>query len=84
MYGINYKIMIENQDNSLKVIADPINSVPKLATNVNFTKLQNGNIIISFFTKTFPEASSVLIETIIVDKDHAKEILNILEKVINN
>lgn len=58
-------------------------SVPKFSTAVNFNKLDNGNIVISFFSQTFPTAPVVLIETLIVDEKHAEEIVKILQEVID-
>ncbi|MBI2410750.1 MAG: hypothetical protein HYV32_02575 [Candidatus Kerfeldbacteria bacterium] len=69
--------------NQEALLAQPMSSVPKFATNVNFNKLTNGSIIISFFTQAFPDAPAVLIETIIVDEQHAKDIVKILQEVID-
>ncbi|OGY84320.1 MAG: hypothetical protein A3F54_03980 [Candidatus Kerfeldbacteria bacterium RIFCSPHIGHO2_12_FULL_48_17] len=75
-----------NQQDSTKkqeiLLGQPISSIPKFSTSVNFNKLDNGNIIISFFTQTFRTAPAVLIETIIVDQKHAEAIVKTLGEII--
>lgn len=73
----------ESANQQQAVLSQPMSSVPKFATAVNFNKLDNGSIIISFFSQTIPNAPIALIETIIVDENHAKEIVKILQEVID-
>ncbi|NBX49457.1 hypothetical protein EBT25_05835 [bacterium] len=65
------------------IIGAPEKSIPKFATGVNFSKLENGNIILAFLNKSSPDSPAVLIESVIVDEDHARKILEVLTKVLN-
>ena len=65
------------------LISDAEKSIPKFATVVNFNKLGNGNIIISFLAQHIQNIPPVLIETIMVDQDHAKKIMEVLGEVID-
>ncbi len=73
----------EEKTEQIAMLGQPMSAVPKLTTIVNFNKLDNGYIIISFFSQTTPNVSSTLIETIIVDENHAKEIVKLLQEVID-
>jgi hypothetical protein len=80
------------ESTKMKIIASPDKSVAKFATNVNFAKLENNDIVITFLSRyASPESdtdsdngSAVLIETIMVDAQHAQKIAETLQKVINS
>lgn len=67
---------------TIDVIANPQNAIPKFSTNVNFNKLPNGDVIMAFMTVPSEGASAVLIETVIVDNDHAGRIAEVLKRVL--
>ncbi|MBI2120564.1 MAG: hypothetical protein HYT94_02995 [Parcubacteria group bacterium] len=73
---------------AVPIISDPARSVPKYSTQVTFAKLQNGDIIMRFLSRTGEEnqdkTPAVLIETIMVDETHAKEILKVLGDILQS
>ncbi len=68
----------------MELISAPENTVPKYATNVNFNKLKNGDIIMTFVSRLGESGPATVIETVIVDEDHAKKIVEILDSVLKN
>jgi hypothetical protein len=72
---------MEEKD-KFEVIGNPENSVPKYATNANFRQLANGDIVISFVSKSSDQDQGVLIETVIIDEPHAREIAEILTSML--
>ena len=66
-----------------EIIGDPENSIPKFSNMINFKKLENGSIVMIFFTRQSLNTSPVIIETIIVDENHAKQIVDVLKKTID-
>lgn len=66
------------------LLAKKSSAIPKLTTLVNFNKLDDGYIIISFFNSIdgFTKQKA-LIETILVDESHAQKIVNTLQEVID-
>lgn len=68
----------------MAITGAPEKSVAKFCTNIALNKLKNGDVIMTFLSKNLKEAPAVLIETIIVDEEHAKKILEVFAKVINN
>lgn len=73
----------ETNEKGIEIMANPEKIIPKFATSVNFTKFENGNIVISFISSPDQKNGS-LIETIMVDTPHAKQIIEVLSKVIND
>jgi hypothetical protein len=73
---------IEKKEQGVEILASPEKMIPKYASSVNFKKLENGNIIMSFLVSQDGKVGS-LIETILVDTKHAKEISEVLLKVSN-
>ena len=73
----------ETNDKGIEILANPEKIIPKFATSVNFTKFENGNIVISFVSSPDQKTGS-LIETIMVDTAHAKQIIEVLSKVISD
>jgi len=65
------------------LLSNSTSGVPKLTTAVNFNKLDNGYIVISFLSEVKPANQPILIETILVDEQHAQQIVNILKEVID-
>ena len=68
----------------MAVISAPEKSIAKFCTNIAITKLKNKDIVMTFLSKNAENAPAVLIETIIVDEEHAKKILEVFTRVINN
>ncbi|MFH0833818.1 MAG: hypothetical protein V2A63_00300 [Patescibacteria group bacterium] len=57
-------------------LPSPDRAVPKLCTSANFAQLKSGNIVVSFFSRDVSVANqAVLIERIIIEKEHAKDIV---------
>jgi len=73
--------MVDEQE--IQVIGAPEQSIPKYATNVKLSKLSNGDIILSFMSRADGEGPAALIETIMVDEDHAVKIADKLNEIIN-
>lgn len=85
-----YTIEMETNDNNLKVVSSPEKGIPKYATSVSIGKLQNKNIILTFLYQ-IPinpdkvgkvEQSGLVIDTIVIDEEHAKKIVETLDKVV--
>jgi len=70
------------EEKKIQVIGSPEKSIPKYATNVNFSKLENGDVLMMFANKSNKDTPTVLIETIIVNGSHAKKIVEVLANVI--
>ncbi|MFH1348232.1 MAG: hypothetical protein ABIH58_01195 [Patescibacteria group bacterium] len=66
----------------LAVSSSPEKIVPKLCNVMNFAKDKSGNIIMTLVFKDPMGDQSVLLERIIVDSGHAKEIVSVLTKFI--
>ncbi len=77
-------------ENKLNVVFDTQKSVPKYATNVVVMKLSNGSIIFQFMSKIPQESpinseagdTAAVIETILVDEDHAKKIMEAIQTAL--
>lgn len=68
----------------MNVLTSPEKSIPKFSTGIAFNKLKNGDIIISFFSQTpGTNLPPVLVETIIVNEEHAIKIAETLKQVIS-
>lgn len=63
--------------------SSPDKAIPKFCTSVTFSKLKSGNIIMSFHASDplIPNTAT-LIERVIVEEDHAKQIIEKLSEVI--
>lgn len=65
-----------------EVTADPIKIIPKYSTNIGLKKLSNGNVVFSFLHTISDSNPPVLIETIIIDGDHAKRFADGLQEFL--
>ncbi|MDC1205286.1 hypothetical protein N8083_00360 [Candidatus Pacebacteria bacterium] len=65
----------------ISAIGEPAKSIPKLATNVNILRQSDGKVILRFFSKVADEPFS-LIETFIIDENHAQQIVDVLSGVL--
>ncbi len=72
----------KTEEKNIEILASPEKIIPKFASSVNFKKLDNGNIILSFVVSPDGKTGS-LIETIMVDTNHATQIVKVLSNVIN-
>ena len=72
----------DGTETTMEVLAMPEKTIPKYATNVNFSKLANGDIIMTFLSRINNGTPATLVETVIVDLDHAKKIVEVLDGVI--
>jgi len=73
----------ETSNKGVEIMANPEKIIPKFASSVNFKKLDNTNILLTFVSSPDGKTGS-LIETIMVDIEHAKQIVEVLSKVIND
>jgi len=69
------------------LVADPNKRIPKYCTSVFFAKMKSGQIILTFVEndealKTEVNDQGVIIERIIVDEDHARQIVEKLGDLI--
>jgi len=67
----------------LNVIMNPDKAVPKFVSTVNFNRTKQGGVVMTLLGEGPNSSDKVLIETIFVEEDHAKEIIKILEQTIN-
>lgn len=78
----------KEQKIGVPILGDPARSVPKYSTQVTFSKLQNGDIVMRFLSRVSQESQdnspAVLIETIMVDETHATEILKVLGDILQS
>lgn len=70
----------------MRIVADPNRRVPKYCTSVSFSKMKNGQIILTFIEndealKTMDD-QGVIIERILVDEDHAQQIVAALSGLL--
>ena len=73
---------LHTKETTFQMVGEPINAIPKYATHVTLNKLDNGNVILLFSAKQ-PEADKmVLIETIMVDSNLAKKMLDSLDTIL--
>lgn len=68
---------------SEQIVAEPAVVVPKFCTNINFKQLKSGLILMNFIFKTDDMPSSILINTIIIDEEHAKSLVATLSRVLS-
>ena len=59
-------------------------SIPKVASSINFAVMQNGSLMMRFMWQASDEPEENLIETIIIDLDHAKNVSKVLEKILKD
>ncbi|MCA9358445.1 hypothetical protein KC902_04255 [Candidatus Kaiserbacteria bacterium] len=66
----------------MNVMAAPEKLIPKLVTNINFRKTNEGGIVMSLFTQPPEEkAPAVLLETVYLERSHARRVIEVLTKV---
>ena len=63
-----------NDEKEIQIIGAPDKTIPKFATRVVFNKLPHGDVVLSFMVQSAESAPAALIETIMVDAQHAKRI----------
>ncbi|MFH1620931.1 MAG: hypothetical protein ABIB04_02500 [Patescibacteria group bacterium] len=71
----------------IHIIADPNKRIPKYCTSVLFAKMKNGQIILTFVEndeaiKAESSDHGVIIERILVDEEHARQIVEKLGGLI--
>jgi hypothetical protein len=81
--------MPENEAKPLHVLSEPSRTIPKLCTGIGMNKLDNGDVILSFFSQNQTSKSSssspvVLIETMIMTAEHAQKLIGALTDMIND
>ena len=64
----------------MESVGEPAKMTPKLAANVAIFKLSNGQVVLRFFSNVGQEQNT-LIETIVVDDNHALKIVEALSGV---
>ena len=73
-------------DEPLSVIAKPEQTIPKYCNGMVFSKTDDEKIIMSFLfnskNKDGKPSQSVLIESIFIDKNHAKQIIEKLSPLL--
>jgi hypothetical protein len=72
---------------ALTLAADPARRVPKYCTSILFSKLKNGQIILTLIENDGPKDSvqedqGVLIERILIDSDHAERMVTALKDML--
>jgi hypothetical protein len=67
----------------LNVIINPDKAIPKFVSAVNFTRTKQGGVVMTFLGEGPNSSDKVLVETIFVEEDHAREIVKVLEQTIN-
>lgn len=73
-----------SEENEMQVIGTPDRSIPKFATNVIYAKLPNGDLVMSFLVRSGQNTQSALIETIMIDAEHAKRMAEKLTEITIN
>jgi len=56
--------------------------VPKLCTRIDFAVTDKGLVIISFAYSESENKSPIIIESVVIDLEHAKDINNILTGIV--
>lgn len=76
---------MSEEKKQLNLLLSPEKSVPKFATGMVVHKIDNGDLLVSFYNQS-PQSDSplVLIETIITTESHAKKIIEALQRAIEN
>jgi len=69
----------DKKRDSMTVLSTPAATVPKYVTNVAVTPLNNGSIVIAFIFGLVDKSPSSLVETILVDGEHAGKIAEVLQ-----
>lgn len=67
------------------VIADPVKSVPKFVSNINFSVTSEGGVVMTLLGESPGAKEKVLIETIYLEGKHAREAADLLlSKITKN
>ena len=59
-----------------------IKGIPKFATGVEFAKMSDGNVVLTFSSQSPNSEEKLIIETIMVDAAHAHEIVQVLSNLL--
>ena len=70
--------------NPVNVLANPEKSIPKLSTGLGVNKIENGDLILTFFNQgSTPGSPLVMIETLIMTEKHVIQMIDALRKIID-
>ncbi len=76
--------MTAEEKKQLNMLVNPEKSIPKFATGMAVNKIENGDLLISFYNQA-PQPQSqpplVLIETLIITEAHAKKIIEVYQEL---
>lgn len=64
------------------VAVNPQTIVPKLCNIINFGKLNNDSILMTFLFKEPTNEQTVLLDRFLIDKNHAKQVIEVLGNLL--
>ncbi len=75
--------MQEDVKEQINALISPEKSVPKFCTGIAFNKLENGDLIMTFFSQSPNKGMPpIMLETILINEDHAKRLVEALKGLV--
>ena len=61
---------------------NPQNIIPKLCNIINFEKLNENNIVMTFLFKEPTNEQTILLDRFLIDKNHAQQVIEVLNTLL--